>query len=189
LVFAKVEPGRVWSLGRIDPNGRLISPRQMDTRSLLALAAAADLRGRVWSGLAGGGLMTGGAAGTGGQTDQTDGTDQTGGAEGGRDTVPIPGVAVGATVPIAPVVGVEASAIPPAEGDDQAGLPSDPQARPSAPDHVYDELIGRGLSRAEGAQALHHMGYGMDTNRWRDRRQALGVGRTSRVNKRSRAGP
>jgi hypothetical protein len=117
--------------------------------------------------------MTGGAARTGGQTDQT---------EEAADTAPIAGVAVGATVLIAPVVGMEtdraagAGAIPPTEGNDQASLPPDPRSQPPAPDHVYDELIGSGLSRADGAAALHTMGYGMDTNRWRDRRQALGVG-------------
>jgi hypothetical protein len=45
---------------------------------------------------------------------------------------------------------------------------------------VYDELIRAGLSRADGAVALHRMGYGIDTNRWRDRRQALGLGRAPR---------
>jgi hypothetical protein len=33
----------------------LITPRQMDTRQLLILAAAVDRRGRAWSGLLGGG--------------------------------------------------------------------------------------------------------------------------------------
>jgi hypothetical protein len=56
-------------------------------------------------------------------------------------------------------------------------LPTDPATRPSASDRVYDDLIRAGLSRAAGAVALHRLGYGMDTNRWRDRREALGLGR------------
>jgi hypothetical protein len=178
LVFAKVEPGRQWSLGRIDPNGRLIHPRRMDTRQLLGLTDQVDLRGRRWSGLQQAGVQTDGAATAGGATDQT-GTDQTGGS------VPA-GAAVGLTVPVA--------AAPPATtgqgegGDLPTFLPADPSARPSAPDRVYDDLIRAGLSRADGAVALHRMGYGMDTNRWRDRRMALGLGRAARVSKRSRAG-
>ena len=91
--------------------------------------------------------------------------------------------AVGDTVPVA---------AEPAHTTGQGGedtvtlLPTDPRSQPPAPDQVYDELIRAGLSRADGAVALHRLGYGMDTNRWRDRRQALGVGRTSRVSKRSR---
>jgi hypothetical protein len=79
LVFAKVEPGRLWSLGRIDPNGRLINPRRMDTRALLGLAAQVDLRGRRWSGLHRGGVQTEAEAVGPGMADQTD-TDQTGGS-------------------------------------------------------------------------------------------------------------
>jgi hypothetical protein len=176
LVFAKVEPGRLWSLGRIDPNGRLINPRRMDTSALLRLAAQVDLRGRRWSGLHAGGVQTDGEAAEEGMADQTD-TDQTGAG------VPI-GAAVGDTVRIAAEPGHTTGQ---GAGDDLASLlPLDPTTRPAAPDRVYDDLIRAGLSRAEGAAALHRMGYGMDTNRWRDRRVALGLGRATREESRKR---
>jgi hypothetical protein len=51
LVFARVEaPGRSWSIGRLDPNGRLLDPQPLDTDTLLALAAEAQLAGREWGG-------------------------------------------------------------------------------------------------------------------------------------------
>lgn len=51
LVFAKVQTGRLWSLGRIDANGRLIDPVALDTRQVLTLAGDAQLAGRAWGGL------------------------------------------------------------------------------------------------------------------------------------------
>ena len=51
LIFAQVSPGRRWSLGRIDPNGRLLDPRPMDTGQVRALAGEAHLTGRDWPGL------------------------------------------------------------------------------------------------------------------------------------------
>lgn len=50
LVFAQVAPGRLWGLGRLDPNGRLVDPRPLDTRPLVALASSALLAGREWGG-------------------------------------------------------------------------------------------------------------------------------------------
>ena len=50
LVFARVAPGRLWGLGRLDPNGRLVDPRPLDTRPLVALASSALLAGREWGG-------------------------------------------------------------------------------------------------------------------------------------------
>jgi hypothetical protein len=173
LVFAKVEPGQHWSLGRIDPNDRLISPRRMDTRTLLGLAEQVDLRGRRWSGLRAGGVQTDGDAAAERMADQT-GTDQTGGRV-------LAGAAVGDTVPVAAEPTDTAS-----QNDDPFILPLDPTTRPSAPDRVYDDLIRAGLSRAEGAVALHRLGYGMDTNRWRDRRQALGLVRARPPKRRER---
>ena len=148
LVFAKVEPGRHWSLGRIDPNGRLIAPRRIDTRMLLGLAERVDLRQRRWSGLhaGGAGQMAPGAA-------AAQETSQTAAA---------------------------------AAADPATTIPLDPATRPPAPDRVYDDLIRAGLSRAAGAVALHRMGYGIDTNRWRDRRQALGLGREPRASRPTR---
>lgn len=147
LVFAKVEPGRHWSLGRIDPNGRLIVPRRMDTRMLLGLAERVDLRQRRWSGLQAGGE---------GQTEA--------GAAAAQET----------------------SQTAAAAADPATTIPLDPATRPPAPDRVYDDLIRAGLSRAVGAVALHRMGYGIDTNRWRDRRQALGLGREPRASRPTR---
>lgn len=147
LVFAKVEPGRHWSLGRIDPNGRLIAPRRMDTRMLLGLAERVDLRQRRWSGLQAGGE---------GQTEA--------GAAAAQET----------------------SQTAAAAADPATTIPLDPATRPPAPDRVYDDLIRAGLSRAAGAVALHRMGYGIDTNRWRDRRQALGLGREPRASRPTR---
>lgn len=50
LVFARVEDGRRWSLGRLDPNWRLLSPRRLDTGQVHGLAARVSLRGREWTG-------------------------------------------------------------------------------------------------------------------------------------------
>ena len=150
LVFAKVEPGRHWSLGRIDPHGRLIMPRRMDTRMLLGLAERVDLRQRRWSGLQAGGVgQTAAGAATTQETSQTAAT---------------------------------------AAADPATTIPLDPTTRPPAPDRVYDDLIRAGLSRAAGAVALHRMGYGIDTNRWRDRRHALGLGRETRASRTTRGG-
>ena len=46
LVFTQVAPGRRWSLGRLDPNGRLLDPRPLDARPLVSLASSALLAGR-----------------------------------------------------------------------------------------------------------------------------------------------
>jgi hypothetical protein len=51
LLFARVETGRLWTLGRLDPNGGLLSPCPLDTHSLVALAAEAQLMDRGWAGL------------------------------------------------------------------------------------------------------------------------------------------
>jgi hypothetical protein len=50
LVFAKVEDGRKWSIGRIDPNWRLVSPRGLDTSQVWGLAERVSLAGRGWAG-------------------------------------------------------------------------------------------------------------------------------------------
>lgn len=50
LVFARVAPGRRWSLGRLDPNGRLTDPTPLDTAGLDRQARAVRLRGREWGG-------------------------------------------------------------------------------------------------------------------------------------------
>lgn len=60
LVFAKVEDGRKWSVGRIDPNGRLINPRRMDTRQLAGIAERVDFSARIWAGLYTSSVWTGG---------------------------------------------------------------------------------------------------------------------------------
>jgi hypothetical protein len=52
LVFARVAPGRLWAVGRLDPNGGLLSPIPLDTDSLLALAGESRLGGRGWAGAA-----------------------------------------------------------------------------------------------------------------------------------------
>lgn len=147
LVFAKVEPGRHWSMGRIDPNGRLVAPRRMDTRLLLGLAERVDLRERRWSGLHAGGV---------GQTMAGAGAQATG------------------------------QTAPTAAANPATTIPLDPATRPPAPDRVYDDLIRAGLSRAAGAVALHRLGYGIDTNRWRDRRHALGFSREGHTSRRTR---
>lgn len=52
LLFAKVQTAaREWSIGRLDPNGRLIDPIALDTGGLVALAEDAHIAGRVWAGL------------------------------------------------------------------------------------------------------------------------------------------
>lgn len=48
LVFLRVEDGRRWSIGRLDPNGRLIDPQPCDTTPLRQLATEAQLVGREW---------------------------------------------------------------------------------------------------------------------------------------------
>lgn len=50
LVFARVAPGRRWSLGRLDSNGRLTDPTPLDTAGLDREARAVRLRGREWGG-------------------------------------------------------------------------------------------------------------------------------------------
>lgn len=55
--------------------------------------------------------------------------------------------------------------------------PTTPTADRTAPDSVYDDLIKTGLTRDQGAAELHRMGYGFDSNRWSDRRAALGLSR------------
>lgn len=51
LVFARVEGDRQWSLGRLDPNWRLVSPRRLDTGQVHGLAARVSLAGRGWVGV------------------------------------------------------------------------------------------------------------------------------------------
>jgi hypothetical protein len=51
LVFAKVAPDRTVQMGRLDGQGRLQSPRRLDTRAVLQLAQQAQLSFRVWLGL------------------------------------------------------------------------------------------------------------------------------------------
>lgn len=53
LIFARVATGRLWSVGRLDPNGRLLDPRPLDTGELLPLARQAALVGRGWAGVVG----------------------------------------------------------------------------------------------------------------------------------------
>jgi hypothetical protein len=48
LLFARVSTGRLWALGRLDPNGGLFDPRPLDTARLVALATEARLAGRGW---------------------------------------------------------------------------------------------------------------------------------------------
>lgn len=50
LQFAQVVPGRLWALGRLDPNGRLVDPIPLDTDRLVALAGESWLGGRGWCG-------------------------------------------------------------------------------------------------------------------------------------------
>lgn len=50
LQFARVAPGRLWALGRLDPNGGLEGARPLDTGGLVALAGEARLAGRGWGG-------------------------------------------------------------------------------------------------------------------------------------------
>lgn len=66
MQFAKVEPGRLWCLGRLGPNGEILSPIPLETDALVALAADARLAGRGWPGVspvAGGGTAPAGAPG------------------------------------------------------------------------------------------------------------------------------
>jgi hypothetical protein len=51
LVFAKVGPDRVWSLGRMDANWQLLSPRQLETSQVLGLSQRVSLAGRAWAGV------------------------------------------------------------------------------------------------------------------------------------------
>lgn len=50
LVFARVEGDRQWSIGRLDPNWRLVAPRRLDTGQVHGLAARVSLVGRGWAG-------------------------------------------------------------------------------------------------------------------------------------------
>lgn len=50
LVFARVEDGRRWSLGRLDPSWRMVAPRTLDTGQVHGLAARVSLAGRGWVG-------------------------------------------------------------------------------------------------------------------------------------------
>lgn len=52
LVFAQVVPGRLWCLGRLGPNGEILTPAPLDTDALVALAAEAQLAGRGRAGAA-----------------------------------------------------------------------------------------------------------------------------------------
>ena len=63
LVFARVEDGRVWSVGRLDPNWRMVAPRRLDTQLVPGLAARVSLAGRGWAG--GGDSLLGGLLGAG----------------------------------------------------------------------------------------------------------------------------
>lgn len=49
LIFARVEDGRRWSIGRLDPNGRLVDPQTCDTTPMLALSRETVLAGREWA--------------------------------------------------------------------------------------------------------------------------------------------
>jgi hypothetical protein len=51
LLFAKVAPDRTVQMGRLDGQGRLVNPRHLDTRSVVQLAAQAQLSFRAWPGL------------------------------------------------------------------------------------------------------------------------------------------
>ncbi len=51
LLFARVSTGRLWALGRLDPNGGLTDPQPLDTGRLVALATEARLAGRGWQGV------------------------------------------------------------------------------------------------------------------------------------------
>jgi hypothetical protein len=53
LVFARVEDGRRWSLGRLDPNWHLVSPWRLDTGQVHGLAARVSLASRGWAGVRG----------------------------------------------------------------------------------------------------------------------------------------
>jgi hypothetical protein len=131
LVFVKVEDGRRWTMGRIDPNGRIVNPRPMITDQLLDYARHVDLTGRLWAGLS-----------------------------------------------VSPVW-VGASAAP--KAPQAAQTPDQTAARlPIATDAMLDDLLRAGATRDEAAAHLRSRGYGLDTNRWRDRRQALGIGRARR---------
>jgi hypothetical protein len=134
LVFAKVEEGRRWSLGRIDPNGRLINPRRLDTQQVADVASQVNLQFRLWPGLSESPVWAGGGAS------------------------PTPAM----TQPQTP---------------DGAG-------RPMATDQQLDDLIGTGYTRDEAAEWLQSHGLGLDSNRWRDRRAARGLGRPRAAGKR-----
>lgn len=134
LVFAKVEEGRRWSIGRIDPNGRLINPRKLDTQQVADIASKASLHARLWPGLSASPVWAGG-------------------------------------------VGSPTPAMPHAQTPDSAG-------RPMATDQQLDDLIGAGYTREEAADWLQSHGLGLDSNRWRDRRAARGLGRPRAAGKR-----
>ena len=51
LIFAKVENERKWSIGRLDANWRLLSPRRLDTAQVWGLAQRVTLTSRGWAGV------------------------------------------------------------------------------------------------------------------------------------------
>lgn len=51
LIFAKVGPDRVWSVGRMDANWELVAPRQLETGQVLGLSQRVSLTGRAWAGV------------------------------------------------------------------------------------------------------------------------------------------
>lgn len=51
LVFARVEGDRQWSIGRLDPNWRVVSPRRLDTALVWGHAQRVSLAGRGWAGV------------------------------------------------------------------------------------------------------------------------------------------
>lgn len=59
LQFARVTPGRLWSLGRLDPNGGLTDAQPLDTGGLVTVAGEARLGGRGWTAPAAGGVAAG----------------------------------------------------------------------------------------------------------------------------------
>ncbi len=64
LVFARVDDGRQWSVGRLDPNWRLVSPRQLDTGQVHGLAARVSLAGRGWAAVPDSSILLSGLLGT-----------------------------------------------------------------------------------------------------------------------------
>lgn len=51
LIFARVEDGRRWLLGRLDQAGRMADPAPLDTAEVVLLAEQAGLAGREWVGV------------------------------------------------------------------------------------------------------------------------------------------